>query len=294
MGSHKSVFTPENNPIEQRLKLLRAWASIGAQLRASRSFATAAGWSAARRIMDAVRPILAGEAKRLKNLLAKSRKNLAPLEDPFDVDLGLHRWLGAEREEAYSDWLAWVIQQARTPGRVFKLFGLQPPPDSSLERQRAEVQRESCVPYGHVEREGRLDLVIRFGDRAMIVVEVKKGESEQADTTKQAGYTRWLKKQDCPHKKSILLATAGEEETYEGFSFLSWADLCVEMRLLGMALKEDSRLAAAMVLAFVAAVEQNLLGFSAGLVRKICQGQVGFFNPRIVDHIEMFLKKSEE
>jgi hypothetical protein len=293
MGAHKSVFTAEIDQIEQRLKLLRAWASIGAQLRASRSFATAAGWSGAKRIMDAVRPILAGEAKRLKNLLAQSRKKLAPVQDPFDVDLGLHRWLDAEREEAYSDWLAWVIEQARTPGRVFKILGLQLPPDSLLKRQRAVVRREYCVPYGHIDREGRLDLVIRFGGRAMIVVEVKKGESEEADTTKQAGYTLWLDEQDCFHKKSILLATAGEEESYQGFSFLSWADLCVELRLLAMALKRDSRLAAAMVLAFVAAVEQNLLGFSAALVRNICEGQVSFFNPRIVDHIEMFLKKSE-
>jgi hypothetical protein len=52
-------------------------------------------------------------------------------------------------------------------------------------------------------------------------------------------------------------------------------------------------MAAAMVLAFVAAVEQNLLGFSAEFVRKICNRQVGFFSAKVVDYVESFVKKLE-
>ena len=66
------------------------------------------------------------------------------------------------------------------------------------------------------------------------------------------------------------------------------------MRLLAMDLKKDQHfLTAAMVLAFVAAVEQNLLGFSATFVRKICEGRAVFFNSKVVDHLESFLKKLE-
>jgi hypothetical protein len=280
--------------VQQWPSLLRAWASIGADLRASR-FRPAVDWNGARRMMDAVRPKLDADAERLEKLLRESRRRFAPLEDPFDVDLGLHRWLDAEREEAYSDWLAWVVLQAKTASRVFRLFGLQPPPDDLLERQSIEVQRECCVPYGHIDHEGRLDLVIRYGDRAMIVVEVKKGGAEAADTAKHTGYKVWLEQQDCLHKCSILLAVSAEEEMYESFSFLSWGELCIEMRVLATVLKDkpQSTLAAAMVLAFVAAVEQNLLGFSAAFVRNICKRQVAFINARVVDHIETFLKKSE-
>src|SRR5262249_55317644 len=151
-----------------------------------------------------------------------------------------------------------------------------PPTDSLLELQHVEVQRECCVPHGHVDQEGRLDVVIRYGDRAMLVVEIKKGRAEDADTAKHAGYKQWLQEQDCQHKFSVLLAVSAEEDTYEGFSFLSWSALCIEMRLLAMALKGEpqSRLTAAMVLAFVGAVEQNLLGFSAAFVRNICKGKV--------------------
>src|SRR6516164_4009368 len=107
--------------------LLRAWASLGAGWDFAPSHRTAE-WKAAARMMEAARPKLAEDAKKLKRLLKVSRKRLFPLGDPFDLDLGLHRWLNAEREEAYSDWLAWVVQQARTPARVFGLFALGRPP----------------------------------------------------------------------------------------------------------------------------------------------------------------------
>ena len=51
---------------------------------------------------------------------------------------------------------------------------------------------------------------------------------------------------------------------------------------------------AAMVLAFVAAVEQDLLGFSRRVVQDICEGRLVLFNVEVVDHIEKFLKRLEE
>jgi hypothetical protein len=283
----------ETNFIDQAPTLLRIWASIEAELAGSRS-SHGTDWSAATRMIDAAHPVLAQAAKRLRELMIESRNSLRPLEDPFDLDLGLHRWLDAEREEAYSDWLAWVVQQARTPRHVFRLFALGEPPADLLASPHLEVQREYCVPYGHIDQEGRLDLVIRYGNRPIIVVEIKKAEAEGTDTAKHEGYKRWLEEQNCPH--AIFLATSAEEETYEGFSFLRWADVCIEMRLLAIDLCKEQpprMTTAAMVLAFVGAVEQNLLGFSAERVRKICNDRLILFNTKVVDHVKSFLRKLE-
>jgi hypothetical protein len=172
-----------------------------------------ADWNAIERLVAAVRPKLAEEARRLQVLLTESRESLAPLEDPFDIDLGLHRWLDGEREEAYSDWLEWVVGQAKTPDRVFRLFSLPPPPCDTMDGQHLEVKRECCVPRGHVDREGRLDLVVRFGDQAIIIVEVKTGDAEDADTAKQGGYRHWLDAQSYPLKRAVLVAVSADQET---------------------------------------------------------------------------------
>ena len=158
------------------------------------------------------------------------------------------------------------------------------------------MQRECCIPYGHIDHEGRLDLVIRFGTKAIIVVEVKKGDADESDTMKQTGYRRWLDDQPYPKKQKhpVLLVVSAEEEVYQDFDVVSWGDVCIEMRRLAIDLKNEGRVAAAaMILAFVAAVEQNLLGFSARVVRDICKGRPVPFNPWVVDHVERFLKKLE-
>jgi len=36
----------------------------------------------------------------------------------------MHRWLADDREESYSDWLAWVIEQIKMPELVFRVFGV--------------------------------------------------------------------------------------------------------------------------------------------------------------------------
>jgi len=38
------------------------------------------------------------------------------------MDLGLHRWLQESCEEAYSDWLAWILGQLNTSDEIIKLF----------------------------------------------------------------------------------------------------------------------------------------------------------------------------
>jgi hypothetical protein len=57
--------------------------------------------------------------------------------------------------------------------------------------------------------------------------------------------------------------------------------------------EEDRVATAALVLCFVAAVEQNLLGYSAGVVQDICNGKAVMFNPALVDHLDRFINKPE-
>lgn len=265
--------------------VMQTWAAFSADLTTSCSNARV-DWTAAVRMIDAVRPKLEADARRLRELLEQSRKILAPLGEPFDLDLGLHRWLDGEREEAYSDWLEWVVRQARTAGRVFGLFGQELPKDIP-HGAVLTTKREVCVEEGHEEYGGRLDLVVYYDDRALLVIEVKKGDADSADTGKHVGY-----KKSHPLATHVLLANAGELADYEGFQFCTWADTCIAMRHLAVDLKNQEIMAAAMVLAFVAAVEQNLLGFSSAAVRGICDGTHLVFSGRVVDHIERFLAKS--
>lgn len=262
--------------------LLHTWAALGAELQATRS-RHLPDWSAVNEMIKAVQPLMKANAEKLKDLLERSRKKLKPLGEPFDLDLGLHRWLDAEREEAYSDWLEWVVGQAKTAARVFGLFRLNPPDGVSRDAE-LQTKREVCVTQGHEGQAGRLDLVVYHGHQPVLVVEVKKGDADEADTAKNAGYTKTH-----PNAKRVLLVVAAEEEDYEGFKPCKWADVCTQLRRLAVSLHQDhSMMAAAMVLAFVAAVEQNLLGFVG-----FREGNVGFVSPRLVKHIENFLKPEE-
>jgi hypothetical protein len=273
--------------------ILRNWASLGASLR-STHIPAASTWNALRQLIELTRLKLAGDREQLLSLLHQARALLAPLEDPFDMDLGLHRWLDSEREEAYSDWLEWVLAQTDGPPQLLKLLDLDVETDTIRDCGDIEIERECCIPHGHEDREGRLDLVVRLGHQLIIVIEVKKGDADAADTIKHDGYSRWLEKQPHLHRRALLLAVSATEEVYRGFQFLSWSTLCINMRQMAVELCTKPRVATgAMVLAFVAAVEQNLLGFSAQRVKDICDGRALMFNAAVVDHLERFVKQME-
>jgi hypothetical protein len=117
--------------------------------------------------------------------------------------------------------------------------------------------RESFAAEGHEGATGRLDLKIRLGAAATIAVEVKLGEAERADTGKGAGYCRSVKAD-----QYILLVTEANDEDYCGFRPRRWVDVCLQLRLLARRfLNMSAHLKAGKVLAFAAAVEQNLLKF---------------------------------
>src|SRR5262249_14371649 len=135
------------------------------------------------------------ESERLRGLLERSNALLAPLADPLLTDFGVHQWLAKAREEVYSDYLKWIVEQLPTPEHVFRLFGINAPTGMALCQENPMVKREVPVPQGHDGQSGRLDLVVRYGEKALIVIEVKKTSAEVADTLKQRGYMQWINEQ---------------------------------------------------------------------------------------------------
>jgi len=274
---------------DQAAQLLRIWAEWGSHFRKTRRCRVY--WNPISRLIEGARAVLALEAKRLKKLLDESKQQLDPLDDPLLVDLGLHRWLASDREEAYSDWLQWVVEQVKEPESVFRLFGLELKDTTNWRNTSLSVERELTVPSGHPGHEGRLDLVIRFGAHALIVIEVKKTGADEADTAKHPGYQLWLHEQAVPESQrhSILLATTANKTEYDGFQFRSWADVCVRLRRMVVKSSQfrarTPLVTCALILAFVGAVEQNLLKFSATQVRLIFKGQTSLFNAKVVDHL---------
>jgi hypothetical protein len=243
-------------------------------------------WNAVRRLVDALQPRLAAEADRLRTVLDESNKRLTPFKDPLLVDFGTHRWLKSEREEAYSDWLQWVLQRLKTPSRVFGVLGIT----SAQKSDRSPVLvREVRVPHGHSDREGRLDLLITCGDEALVYVEVKLGAAEDADTGKQQGYRKYLEQQTrvpVANRHAILLITDAAKPEYAGFTPLRWSDVCVRLRrMVSVMVAENDLIVAGMTLAFVGAVEQNLLRISAALALLAVEHKPALLGPEVANHI---------
>ena len=75
-------------------------------------------------MIEAAEPVLLENSRRLKTLLERSNETLSPLSDPLLEDYGVHEWLSRSREEAYSDWLAWVLRQIKEPRDVLRLLDI--------------------------------------------------------------------------------------------------------------------------------------------------------------------------
>src|SRR4051812_41890360 len=111
---------------ETATRLLGTWAASRPARQVRRPLHKGS-WEAVKKLIAVAQAKQAVDAQRLRALLEESNKLLDPLADPLTLDLGLHRWLAGEREEAYSDWLQWVVQQLGRPDRVFRLFSLPLP-----------------------------------------------------------------------------------------------------------------------------------------------------------------------
>jgi hypothetical protein len=218
-----------------------------------------------------MRPRLESEAKALLALLTRTGRPLWPLADPFLVDLGLHDWLRSDREESYSDWLAWVLQQQGEAEPVLRVLDIQD--NRFRNRCRGKpyvVDREVPLREGFVGHEGEIDLLIRFGEPpvACVAVEVKIFDENYE---KQRGYRASLRRQyreDREAVKCVVVLRTKTEKPLYGFSARLWEDVCIELRrAVADYLKHKTRTpqrkltTAAMMLAFVSAVETNVLEY---------------------------------
>lgn len=224
--------------------------------------------------------------KRLGTRLEESNAYLAPFEDPLQVDFGVHRWLRREREEAYSDWLAWIVEQIAESKYILPMFEID---DSALVARchsKPIVEREFRIFNG----KRRLDLVIEYGSEVLVVVEIKVTSAEEAETQKQEDYCAWIVLEAAERKFRVLLVTDAAELEYRGFRTLLWEDVCIYLRKLMPAVYQQRGTSiAAMILAFVGAVETNLLGLCLGYDGRIFPSRV----PRILFYLDRALSPEE-
>jgi hypothetical protein len=247
-------------------KVLASWRELGVRVRTQVPPPRVPNWGLCVALRDATIRYALAKQEPLLQFLQESELRMSPLPDPLRGRFLLHRWLSNDREESYSDWLAWIFGELGTPDRVGLILyeDKNDIPTPLLEcTDPCKTHRELVVPKGHPDSGGRLDCLLRFGVKAVVVIEVKLTRAEDADTEKQKGYSEWLDNQPQPseHKFKFLIALDGDaEEDYYGFKLLLWRDVCKRLRRLLPSLISENRLPlAALIAAFVGAVEQNLM-----------------------------------
>jgi hypothetical protein len=222
------------------------------------------------------------QKQNYRDILDKSEARLAQFGEPLRVDFGAHRWLKGNREESYSDWLAWIVGELRQPDLVFGLFGIKE--DAATLKARGEDFHRPDREVWILENTRRLDLVIRYEGAVLIVVEVKVTGADSAETAKQEEYFGWMKGEPEPSQHPILIACDASEEQYSKFRFVSWAHVCVELRRLAPRYFSGRPIVAAMILAFVSAVERNLLDMS--LPPFEAPAMTWMAHSRVFDHVK--------
>lgn len=241
-------------PNRELVHVIRIWASL------SRS--ATSNWDSVSNIIRAAETDSSKQELELRRLLNESDARLGAVSlcDPLHAGLGLNRWLREEREEAYSDWLEWVLRQVQAlPRGAWHVLWVLGVPEKEIpvaaDGKSFEINREFCIP------DRRLDLFLSLVGALAVAVEVKKYSAEVSQTKKQAPYFEWLQQQDSIWKKAILLVTDAEEETSHSFARLRWSELCARLRaLLPVIAQRCGTVNAAMVVAFIGAAETNLLG----------------------------------
>jgi hypothetical protein len=223
-------------------------------------------------------------------LLQESEARLAPFGEPLRVDFGTHGWLSDEREESFTAWLGWIIDQIREPDLIFRLLGIED--DAAVSAARGAVFRPPDREVPILDNTRRLDLVIRYEGVVLIVVEVKVTGADSAQTAKQAEYFGWMTGQPEQFKRAVLLATDASEEEYDKFRFVSWGHVCAELRRLASRYRLTRPIVAAMILAFVSAVERNLLQMS--LPKSDAPAISWMAQSAVFEHIEKSLKGAQQ
>src|SRR5580700_9951677 len=80
-------------------------------------------WDPADRLIESAGKLDEYAKQHFDEALERSDSQLTPLSDPLRLNLGEHRWFSKDREESYSDWLAWILQ-GMSVTEILLLFGV--------------------------------------------------------------------------------------------------------------------------------------------------------------------------
>jgi len=273
--------------------VLARWAKWGGEY--SRARARPLRWSTVESLIEAAQPALADQSRDFRRLLERSATSLN-LPDPLLCELGIHRWL--DKETAYSDWLAWVLESLGDAGRVLRVLGVENPRFLSACRgQPFRVQREVQVKRGLPKCRGQIDLLIEFGKPAAAVLGVEvKTYDEQYE--KQRGYVDSLNEL-CPCVECVLVANANDvpDDDLCGFRLREWRRVSIELRrAIASESGNDERrqITRAMILGFVAAVEQNMVGLGTVAARRAWRGKPTPYPTKLAEYLKEVLEVNDE
>lgn len=131
-------------------------------------------WAGTEKWIRAARESVTPAVVELDALLRASDRELERLGgDPIHRDWRRFRPLALDREEAWSDWLASLLETSRTGILARNMFGGHAS-DLALP---SDVRREWCLPGGY-----RADLGVRLRSGTWLHVEVKVGDDAFAKT----------------------------------------------------------------------------------------------------------------
>jgi hypothetical protein len=250
-----------------------------------------------RPLIEAAIPYLSERHRSYEIALDKSNSRLAPLSDPLEMDLGIHRWLCGQREERYTDWLHWVFEQIEEPSALLRVLGIAPIKMQLPTHGARSAKCEVRVEKGYEDHEGRLDLLITFPKDLLIVLEVKVSGGGVVD--KHIGYVKSIDGEDSKYstyppegRKFVFLTPDPEDDPNkflleERFSKLLWRDLCLNLRrYVAKRVKSGNLTSLAMILSFVGAAEQNLLGLTNRAA--VSSGNPLMLNTETIDYLGDF------
>jgi hypothetical protein len=268
--------------VDSKLEILRFWASTSPPATVENHSTLACSWDSATKLIGFLDDFGRSRMTLFQGLLNKSADFLVPLSDPLTCDLGLHDWLSPEREESYSMWLQWSLQQLESFELISEAIGLQG--KVSRETEAIAVDREVHLSYRDELGHGRLDLLIRQESEILCIIEVKTKPFSDEDLEKHRAYSE--SPDIAPEANRIFIATDAEGFDLRGFQFLSWSELCLRLRRLAPRVAaRKGLLTTSLILAFVGAVEQNLLGLAHS------SGKDLRAIPKTVNHLSRFLEQ---
>jgi hypothetical protein len=214
-------------------------------------------------------------------LLVSCDQFFAPLSDPLRCDLGLPAWLAPEREESYSKWLHWTLKQFAECGTLGEILDLPIPSVSGTSGIR--LLNEWTIRSRDRKRSGRIDIAVWYGEvSAILEIKTKSFTDEALEK-----HLLYCESPDVPPEAArIFIAQSADGLDLRGFKLLDWREVCLRLRRrVQRVAQEKGLLPAAMVIAFIAAVEQNILG-----VRPFT-GQNHYDIPVAVTHLQDFLRR---